>query len=129
MLTRPLPLLLLGACASTAPLPVAEQPELTQLARPYAQQLRDLGVARVISPGNGAMVRLETQYGAVYVPYPRELPPLAFVLEVDPDNLRAAATSFDRARDATALAAILPVAIRETASNNAFEWLRANPWN
>lgn len=75
------------------------------------------------------MVRLETFYGAVYVPYPRDVPPLAFVLDVDPDGLRAAAASFDRARDERALAAILPAAIRETVSNNAIQWIRANPWN
>jgi hypothetical protein len=43
--------------------------------------------------------------------------------------LSAAAPSFNQDRDARVLDSILPVAIRETASNNAFQWLRANPWN
>jgi hypothetical protein len=75
------------------------------------------------------MVRLETPYGAVYVPYPHEVPPVAFVLDIDAAGLRAAAPSFDPVRDASALATILPIAIRETASNNAIQWIRANPWN
>jgi len=37
--------------------------------------------------------------------------------------------SFDRVRDARALAAILPAAIREAANNNSMQWLRANPWH
>lgn len=75
------------------------------------------------------MVLLETSYGAVYVRYPRDVPPVAFVLEVDPAGLYAAAPSFDPGRDASALATILPIAIQETASNNAIQWIRANPWN
>lgn len=75
------------------------------------------------------MVRLETLSGAVYVPYPHDVSPLAFVLDVDPEGLRAASTSFDQARDARALAAILPVAIQEAASNNVLQWMRANPWH
>src|SRR6266496_374844 len=70
MLAKTLPLLLLGACASTAQLPTADQPELAQMAQPYAQQLQAVGITRVISPGSGAMVRLETSYGSVYVRYP-----------------------------------------------------------
>jgi hypothetical protein len=75
------------------------------------------------------MVRLETPYGAVYVPYPHNVPPVAFVLDVDPAGLGAAAPSFDSVRDASVLATILPAAIRETASNNEIQWIRANPWN
>src|SRR6266496_2933800 len=102
MLARLLPLVLLCACASTAPLPVAEQPELSQLAMPYAQQLRAVGITRVVSTGSGAMVRLETLSGPVYIGYPRDVPPLAFALDVDPEGLRASSTSFDRVRDARA---------------------------
>ncbi len=36
MLAKTLPLLLLGACASTAQLPTADQPELAQMAQSYA---------------------------------------------------------------------------------------------
>ena len=130
MLVRLLPcLLLLAACASTEPVAAPEQPELARLAQPYVPQLRAAGITRVVSTGSGAMVRLETFYGAVYVRYPRDVPPLAFVLDVDPDGLHAAAASFDRARDAPVLAAILPAAIRETVSNNEMQWVRANPWN
>jgi hypothetical protein len=75
------------------------------------------------------MVRLETLTGAVYVRYPPDVPPLAFVLDVDPEDVRAASTSSDLTLDARALAAILPVAIREAASNNVIQWERANPWN
>ena len=64
MLAKTLPLLLLCACASTAQLPMAEQPEFAAMAQPYAQQLRAVGVTRVISPGSGAMVRLDTGYGS-----------------------------------------------------------------
>jgi hypothetical protein len=127
MLAKTLPLLLLGACASTAQLPTANQPQLAQLAQSYAQQLQAVGITRVISPGNGAMVRLETGYGPVYVGYPAVAEPSAFVLDIGPAGLRAAAATFDRARDLQILAALVPEAVRMTATNNRFGWLRANP--
>ena len=129
MLAKTLPLLLLCACASTAPLPDADQPELARMAQPYAQQLRALGISRIISPGSGAMVRLETGYGSVYVRYPAVAEPLAFVLEIGPDGLHATAATFDRVRDGQILAALLPEAVRMTATNNTFAWLHANPWH
>ena len=129
MLAKTLPLLLLGACASTAQLPTAEQPELAQMAQPYVQQLQAVGITRVISPGNGAMVRLETSYGSVYVRYPALAEPLAFVLDIDPDRLLATAATFDRVRDAQMLAALVPEAVRVTATNNRLGWLHANPWH
>jgi len=129
MLVKTLPLLLLCACASTAQLPTADQPELARTAQPYAQQLQAVGITRMISPGNGAMVRLETSYGAVYVGYPASAQPLAFVLDIGPDGLHATATTFDRAKNAQVLAALVPEAVRVTAANNGFEWLRANPWH
>jgi hypothetical protein len=98
------------------------------MAQSYAQQLQTVGIIRVISPGSGAMVRLETGYGAVYVRYPAGVQPLAFVLDIGPDGLRATATTFDRVRDGQILAALVPEAVRMTATNNRFEWLRANPW-
>jgi hypothetical protein len=127
MLAKTLPLLLLGACASTAQLPTANQPQLAQLAQSYAQQLQAVGITRVISPGNGAMVRLETGYGPVYVGYPAVAEPSAFVLDIGPDGLRAAAATFAQARDGQILAALVPEAVRMTATNNRFGWLRANP--
>jgi hypothetical protein len=129
MLVKPLPLLLLCACASTAELPTADQPELAQMAQPYAQQLQAAGITRVISPGSGAMVRLETGYGAVYVRYPAAAEPSAFVLDIGPDGLRATAATFDRAKDGQILAAFVPEAVRVTAANNTLVWLRANPWH
>ena len=99
------------------------------MAQPYAEQLQAVGITRVISPGNGAMVRLETGYGAVYVRYPAAAEPLAFVLDVDPDGLRATAAKFDRAKDGQMLAALVPEAVRVTVANNTLGWLRANPWH
>ena len=110
MLARTLPFMLLCACASTAQLPTADQPELAELARPYAQQLQAVGITRVISPGSGAPVLLETGYGAVYIPYPAAVEPLAFVLDIGPEGLHGAATTFDRAKDLQMLAALLPEA-------------------
>lgn len=128
MLAKTLPLLLLGACASTAQLPSADQPELAQMAQSYAHQLQAVGITRVISPGSGAMVRLETSYGPVYVRYPAVAEPLAFVLDIGPDGLQATAATFDRVRDAQILAALVPEVVRMTASNNRLGWLHANPW-
>jgi len=124
-----LPLLLLGACASTAQLPTTGQPELAQLAEPYAQQLQAVGITRMISPGSGAKVLLETGYGAVYVPYPEGAEPFAFVLDIDPDGLHATAAAFDRAKAGQMLSALVPEAVRVTAANNRSGWLRANPWH
>jgi hypothetical protein len=129
MLAKTLPVFLLCACASTAQLPTADQPKLAQMAQSYAPQLKAVGITRVISPGSGAMVQLETGYGAVYVRYPREAEPLAFVLDIDPAGVEAVAATFDRARDEQILAALVPEAVRVTAANNTLGWLRANPWH
>ena len=99
------------------------------MAQPYIQQLRAVGITRVISPGNGAMVRLETAYGSVYVRYPAKAEPLAFVLDIRPDSLRATASTFDRGNDGQILAALVPEAVRVTAANNELGWIRANPWH
>jgi hypothetical protein len=129
MLARTLPLLLLCACASTTQLPAADQPELARLAQPYVRQPQAAGITRVTSPGGGALVRLETGYGAVFVRYPAVVEPSAFVLERGPDGLRAAAATFDRARDGPMLAALLPEAVRAAEANNTLAWRRANPWH
>jgi hypothetical protein len=118
MLAKTLPLLLLCACASTTQRPTADQPELAQMAQPYVQQLEAVGITRVISPGSGAMVRLETAYGSVYVGYPA-VEPLAFVLNIGPDGVQATAATFDRVKDGQILAALVPEAVRVTAANNA----------
>jgi hypothetical protein len=129
MLAKTLPLLVLCACASTAQLPAAGQPELAQMAQSYARQLQAVGITRVISPGSGALVRLETGYGSVYVRYPATVEPLAFVLDIGPEGLQATAATFDRARDGQMLAALVPEAVRVTDANNRLGWLRANPWH
>jgi hypothetical protein len=129
VLAKTLPLLLLCACASTAPLPATDQPELARAAQPYAGQLQAVGITRVVSPGGGAMVQLETFYGAVYVRYPAAAAPRAFVLDIGPDGLRAAAATFDAATDGQVLAALVPEAVRLTEANNRMGWIRANPWH
>ena len=99
------------------------------MAQSYAQQLQAVGITRVISPGTGAMVRLETGYGSVYVRYPAMAEPLAFVLDIGPHGVQASAATFDRARDGQILAALLPEAVRMTATNNRLGWMHANPWH
>ena len=128
MLAKTLPLLLC-ACASTAQLPTDEQQEFAEIAQSYARQLQAVGITRVISPGNGAAVLLETGYGAVYVGYPAAVEPLAFVLNIGPEGLHATAATFDRVKDGQILAALVPEAVRVTAANNRLGWLRANPWH
>ena len=153
MLAKTLPLLLLCTCASTAQLPMADQPEFAEIAKPYAQELQAVGVTRVISLGSGAikqirswpvgqdecrstvllldvvhaMVQLETGYGSVYVRYPLVSDPLTFVLDIGPDGVRATAAAFDSAKGRQILAALLPEAMRATAANNRLGWLHANP--
>jgi hypothetical protein len=129
MLSRTFACLLLGACGSTAELPAADQPELARMAEPYAQQLRAVGITRVISPGSGAMLRLETGYGPVFVRYPAAAPPLAFVLELGPAGVQANAATFDRAEYGPLLSALTPEAVRATTANNSLGWVRANPPN
>ena len=99
------------------------------MAQPYAQQLQAVGITRVISPGSGAMVRLETGYGPIYLRYPAAAEPLAFVLDIGPDGVRATAATIDRANFGEILAALVPEAVRETVTNNRVGWLRANPWH
>lgn len=127
MLAKTLPPLLLCACASTAQLPTTDQPEFAQAAQSYARQLQAVGITRIISPGSGATVLLETEYGAVYVRYPATVEPLAFVLNIGPDGLHATAKTFDRVKDGQILAALVPEAVRVTAANNRLGWVRANP--
>jgi hypothetical protein len=129
MLAKTLPVLLLCACASSTQLPTADQPEFAEMAQSYARQLQAVGITRVISPGSGAAVLLETEYGAVYVGYPVAVEPLAFVLNIGPDGVRATAATFDRVKDGQILAALVPEAVRVTAANNRLGWLRANPWH
>jgi len=43
-LSKTLPLFLLGACASTAQVPTADQRRLARLAESYAQQLHAVGI-------------------------------------------------------------------------------------
>ena len=75
------------------------------------------------------MVRLETLSGPVYVRYPRDVPAVDFVLEIEPDGLNAYQVAFDKARDAAVLDALVPQVIRATASNNELVWIHSNPWN
>ena len=128
MLAKTLPLLLLCACAST-PLIVPAQPALARLAMPYADQLRSVGIKRVSSPGGGAMVQLQTFYGAVYVRYPEAVQPMAFVLDIGADSLKATSATFDETQYKLVLAALLPRVVSETVSNNRFGYFRANPIN
>jgi hypothetical protein len=85
------------------------------------RQLQAVGISRVISPGNGAMIRLETAYWPIYVRCPANVPRVAFVLEVELGSLPVQAEG--------APAALAREAVRVTAANNRLQWLRANPWN
>jgi hypothetical protein len=51
------------------------------------------------------------------------------VLDIGQMALHATATTFDRAKNAQVLARSCREAVRVTAANNRFEWLRANPWH
>ncbi len=75
------------------------------------------------------MVQLETGYGSVYVRYPSGSAPRTFVLDIEQEGLRATAANFDRIQDEQLLAALLPDAVRATATNNRLAWLHANPWH
>ena len=129
MLARAFPLLLLCACASAPPATMPAQPALARLAEPYAQQLRAVGITRLTATAGDSMVQLDTLSGPVYVRYPKDVPAVAFELDIDRDGLRAFSPGFDRDRDAAALESILPQAIRTTATNNAQVWIHSNPWN
>ncbi len=123
-----LPLVLLCACVSPMQIPTKDQPELAQLAQPYMPQLQAVGITRVISPGKGALVRLDTGYGSIYMPYPARADPVAFELDVGADGLRASGPTFDPVKDREVLAWLLPEAVRLTAAHNEIGWLLANPW-
>ena len=121
-------LLLLGACASTALPLLPDQPAVAQAVEPYAGSFRALGITRISSPGGGAMLRMETGYGDVYVRYPTAAPPLAFVMDIDATGARMRSEVADPAPFSEVFAAFAPEAIRVTAANNDFGWARANPW-
>ena len=50
------------------------------------------------------------------------------MLDIGPDGVQATSATFDRVKDGQILAELLPEAVRMTATNNRFGWLRANPW-
>src|SRR4029453_5549945 len=108
IIPKTLPLLFLCACASTPQEPTQAQPELVQLAQPYAAQLRAVGITRLAVAGRGAMGRLETLAGPVYVRYPQNVPTVDFVLEIDADGLYAYELDFNKTRDAAVLDALVP---------------------
>lgn len=129
MFAKLLPLLLLCACATTTRLSAPDQPALARLAVPYADPLRAVGITRLSSPGNGAMVRLDTFYGAVYVHYPPGVDALAFALEIGRDDVKAMSAMIDEVQDKRVFAALMPEAVRATEANNRLGWIRANPVN
>ena len=129
MLAKTLPLVVLCACVSAPPPLAPVQPELAQLAQPYARDLWAVGITRLVATGSGALVQLETLSGPVYVRYPQDAPSIAFVLDIDREGLRAAAVAFDKSRDAPVFEVLLPEAIRAAASNNALMYIRNNPEN
>ena len=55
--------------------------------------------------------------------------PLAFELDIGADGVHAKAATFDPAAESQMLAVLVPEAVRMTATNNGFAWLRANPWH
>ena len=116
----------LGACASTQPMRAPEQPALAALAMPYAPDLRALE-PRLRLPRRWRAGASRKPRGII-VPYPRDVPPVAFELEIGEGGVRAAADTFDAERDSRVLAALMPAVFRETASNNTIQWWRANPW-
>ena len=118
----------LAACATAPAPPMHAEPRLATLAASYADALRSVGITRILSPGNGALVRLDTFYNAVYIRYPAGMAPRAFELDVADDGLKAAAAEpFDDAAYRRLFDVLVPDAVRETSANNAFEWMRANP--
>jgi hypothetical protein len=127
-LTMPLAAVLIG-CASAPEVPMRPQPGLAAAAMPYADALRSVGIVRIRSPGGGAMVRLDTYYGAVYLAYPAGVPGRAFVVELGDAWITGEADAFDAATYRRLFDALVPEAVRRTADNNAFEWARANPVN
>ncbi len=129
MFAKLLPLLLLCACATTSPLSAPDQPTLARLSAPYADQLRAVGITRVSSPGNGAMVRADTSYGAVYVRYPQGVDALAFVLEIGDGTIKAKSAILDEVHFTRLFATLMPEVVRATEDNNKLGWIRANPVN
>lgn len=127
--TTPIIAAALIGCASAPEVPMRPQPGLAAVATPYAPALRSVGIVRVRSPGGGAMVRLDTYYGAVYVGYPAGMPARAFVVELGDAGITGEADAFDVATFRGIFDALVPEAVRRTADNNAFEWARANPVN
>jgi hypothetical protein len=129
MLAKTLPLLLLCACVATPPIRAPAQPELARLAQHYANELRAVGIKRLVASGSDAMVHLETLSGPVYFRYPQGIPAVALALDVESDRVQATAQGFDPDRDQRVLRALLPEAIAVAASNNALVWIHRNPWN
>lgn len=114
-------MLVVQGCAAPAAVPAQTQPALTQIALPYAPQLRAAGVSSVTVYDNGARVRLATQMGEVYFRYPPGVPPAAFIVYVDAQGLEVDSDTFTPATSPqfeTALKAVLPLSIERASANN-----------
>jgi len=121
--------LLLGACTAVGPVAAPERADLERAVEPFAGRMRAVGITRVITRRDSAVVRLDTLSGAVYSAYPGGMPRLDMTIEVEASRVRAAANSFDASRDSPAVTAVLAQAIDRAASNNEVQWIRANPWH
>lgn len=99
------------------------------MAARYVDALRAVGITRMSSSATSPMVELDTYYGTVYIRYPADMQPVAFVLELRNGWLSASAPSFDAARDQRTLAALVPEAVRVTIGSNDLGYARANPWH
>jgi hypothetical protein len=113
--------LVVGACATPAPVPAQTQPSLGKVAQPFADEMLRAGISSVTVYGNGARVRMATRMGEVYFRYPAGLAPTAFALYVDASGVEVDSDTFDASNAAqyeAALKAILPQAVQRANANN-----------
>lgn len=113
--------LLIAGCAAPGAIPATTQPALSAMGQPYADGLRKAGINSVQVFGNGARVRMSTNFGEIYLRYPAALGPTAFAVYVDASTVEVDSDTYNPGNSAqyeAAIKAILPVAIKSANDNN-----------
>ena len=115
-----------AASSATSPPPAPVQPALAPLVTPRASELSSVGIQRIAARMGKQRrdIQVLTGHGSVYFAWPKNVTPVAFVIEVGTGGaLTVRADGYTEAnnpRYAAAFDAVLPEAVRRTRTNNAW---------
>lgn len=115
------------AFAASKPSPAAPvQHALVALAAPLAAELSSAGINRIVARTGEQRrdIQVMTAHGPVYFAWPSHVTPVEFVIDVGENGVPTVRadgyTEAEKARYAAAMDAIVPEAVRQVRSNNAW---------